>query len=120
MVGEQQDGAAARLAIDALLFDKDGTLIHDVLLASASIPGVFPPVMIDVEADGRRFDEMHVDGGVTAQVFVYPTGLDWGLVRQRLGVQGKPSLYVINNSRPAPAWETGASKPIAPRRNFPS
>ena len=89
------------------------TLIHDVLLASASIPGVFPPVMIDVEADGRRFDEMHVDGGVTAQVFVYPTGLDWGLVRQRLGVQGKPSLYVVNNSRPALAWET------APRRIVP-
>ena len=47
-------------------------LILDVLLASASIPGIFPPVMIEVEADGRRFEEMHVDGGVTSQVFVYP------------------------------------------------
>jgi len=32
------------------------------------------PTRVDV--DGRSFDEMHVDGGVTAQVFVYPTGLD--------------------------------------------
>ena len=89
------------------------TLIHDVLLASASIPGVFPPVMIDVEADGRRFDEMHVDGGVTAQVFVYPTGLDWSRVKQRLAVDGPPALYVINNNRGLLAWEA------APRRVLP-
>jgi len=89
------------------------TLIHDVLLASASIPGVFPPVMIDVEADGRRFDEMHVDGGVTSQVFVYPTGLDWSRVKERLGVVGPPALYVINNNRGVLAWET------APRRVLP-
>jgi hypothetical protein len=89
------------------------TLIHDVLLASASIPGVFPPVMIDVEADGQRFEEMHVDGGVTSQVFVYPTGLDWGRVKDRLAVEGPPALYVINNNRGLLAWET------APRRVLP-
>jgi hypothetical protein len=88
-------------------------LIHDVLLASASIPGVFPPVMFDVEADGRVFDEMHVDGGVTAQVFVYPTGLDWSLVRQRLKVEGQPTLYVINNARAEPVWQA------SPRRIVP-
>lgn len=80
-------------------------LIHDVILASASIPGIFPPVMIDVEADGRRYDEMHVDGGVTAQVFVYPMGLDWEAVTRRLGVQGRPTLYIINNSRGELPWE---------------
>jgi hypothetical protein len=89
------------------------TLIHDVLLASASIPGVFPPVMIDVEADGRRFDELHVDGGVTSQVFVYPTGLDWSRVKERLAVDGPPTLYVINNNRSVLAWEA------APRRVLP-
>ena len=89
------------------------TLILDVLLASASIPGVFPPVMIEVEADGRRFEEMHVDGGVTSQVFVYPMGLDWNLVKERLGVDGPPALYVINNNRGLLAWET------APRRLLP-
>ena len=88
-------------------------LILDVLLASASIPGIFPPVMIEVEADGRRFEEMHVDGGVTSQVFVYPMGLDWSLVKERLAVDGTPALYVINNSRGLLAWET------APRRLLP-
>ena len=41
-------------------------LIRDVMLASASIPAAFPPVMFDVEANGKRYDELHVDGGATA------------------------------------------------------
>ena len=43
-------------------------LFRNVLTASASVPGVFSPVLIDVEADGKRFAEMHVDGGVTTNV----------------------------------------------------
>jgi len=73
-------------------------LIHDVMLASASIPGAFPPVRIEVEVDGKRYDEMHVDGGVTSQVFLYPLGLDWRKVEKRLNVQGRPKLYVIRNA----------------------
>lgn len=46
--------------------------IRRILLASASIPGAFPPVMLDIAtAEGRRH-EMHVDGGATTQVFLYP------------------------------------------------
>ena len=47
-------------------------LVRKVLLASASIPGAFPPVLIDVEAAGRRYQEMNVDGGAVAQTFLYP------------------------------------------------
>jgi len=50
-------------------------LFRRVLLASASIPGGFPPVLIDVEANGKRFQEMHVDGGLGGQFFVAPPGL---------------------------------------------
>lgn len=50
-------------------------LFLDVLLASASIPGAFPPVPIVVEANGERFVELHVDGGVTRSVAIGPTGL---------------------------------------------
>jgi hypothetical protein len=46
--------------------------IRDILLASASIPGAFPPVMMDVMVGGTRRQEMHVDGGATTQVFLYP------------------------------------------------
>jgi hypothetical protein len=45
-------------------------LFRDVLLASCSVPGVFPPVRFDIEVDGRPATELHVDGGVTAQLFV--------------------------------------------------
>jgi predicted patatin/cPLA2 family phospholipase len=79
-------------------------LIHDVILASASIPGVFPPVKIEVEADGRKYDEIHVDGGVTSQVFMYPVGLNWRKVLDRLQVPGRPNLYVIRNSRTDPGF----------------
>jgi len=44
-------------------------LFRSVMLASASIPVAFPPVMIDVEAGGRTFNEMHVDGSVGTQLF---------------------------------------------------
>src|SRR5207237_2170673 len=47
-------------------------LFRNVLTASASIPGVFSPVLIDVEAQGRHFAEMHVDGGVTTTVLSLP------------------------------------------------
>ncbi|PTM61508.1 patatin-like phospholipase family protein [Phreatobacter oligotrophus] len=47
--------------------------IRDILLASASIPGAFPPVMMDVTVNGARRQEMHVDGGATTQVFLYPS-----------------------------------------------
>jgi hypothetical protein len=47
-------------------------LFRDVLIASASIPGVFPPVMIRVEQAGRSFEEMHVDGSAMASLFFMP------------------------------------------------
>jgi predicted acylesterase/phospholipase RssA len=73
-------------------------LIHKILRASASIPGVFPPVYIDVEAGGKRYDEIHVDGGTTSQVFLYPTSVDWKVVLQRLEVPETPQAYIIRNS----------------------
>ena len=45
-------------------------MIRDVLLASASVPGMLPPVAIEVDVDGRRFRELHCDGGATSPVFV--------------------------------------------------
>src|SRR5215469_1403115 len=50
-------------------------LFRNILLASGSVPGAFPPVLIDVEGNGKRFAEMHVDGGVGGQFFVAPPAL---------------------------------------------
>ena len=90
-------------------------LIHDVIVASASIPAAFPPVLIKVEADGKTYDELHVDGGTASQVFLYPAELDWKRVLEKLEVPGRPAAYVIRNSRLKPDWETVKPKiiPIA-------
>ncbi len=73
-------------------------LIRDLLLASASIPVAFPPVLIEVEANGQVYDELHVDGGGSSQVFLYPLGIDWRRVEKMLGVKGRPNVYVIRNA----------------------
>ena len=80
-------------------------LIHRVLLASASIPGVFSPVMFDVSVDGDTYQEMHVDGGSTSTVFLYPPELIWSELTADLRVHGKPHVYVIQNLYAEPTWE---------------
>lgn len=47
-------------------------LYRQVLLASASIEGVFQPVYITAEANGHQFQEMHADGGATGPMFFAP------------------------------------------------
>jgi predicted patatin/cPLA2 family phospholipase len=74
-------------------------LVHKILIASAAIPGTFPPVMIDVEANGTAYQEMHVDGGTTGQVFVYPAAIHLYQLRQR-----DRALYIIRNARLDPQW----------------
>jgi predicted acylesterase/phospholipase RssA len=83
---------------------KAGDLIRQVLLASASIPGAFPPVMFEVQADGKRYDEMHVDGGVSSQVFVYPLTVNMGQKLDEAKVNQDRKLYVIRNSQLDMKW----------------
>jgi len=71
-------------------------LIQKILVASAAIPGELPPAMIDVEVQGQRYQEMHVDGGTTQQVFMLPPELVMTSVARR-----ERTIYVIRNSRMA-------------------
>ncbi len=50
-------------------------LFAEVLIASASVPGIFPPTMIKVRSDGRLFTEMHVDGQAESAFFAIPQAL---------------------------------------------
>lgn len=88
-------------------------LVHKILLASASIPAAFPPVYIEVETNGQRYDEMHVDGGASAQVFLYPAALDWRELSKQLGLNRKGRVYVIRNAALAPEWQAVTPK-LAP------
>ncbi len=79
-------------------------LARRVLLASASVPGAFPPVMVDVEAGGQRYQEMHVDGGAVSQVFLFP----WraAAAARDAGAQARPPrAWVIHNGSIAPKYE---------------
>ena len=73
-------------------------LFRDVLAASASVPVVFAPQLIDVEANNRRFQEMHVDGAITAPVFILPDTLLLG-GKSVIARGGRQNLYVIVNAR---------------------
>jgi len=92
-------------------------LIRKILLASASIPAMFSPVLIPVQVDGKKYDELHVDGGAASQVFIYPPGVDYEEVLERLAVPGRPKVYIIRNSRLDPMYEQVRNKlfPIAGR-----
>jgi len=72
-------------------------LFRDVLVASASVPGVFPPVLLPVaDAKGHLYEEMHVDGATSVPFFVAPEavlvapGVPWGA--------GGGNIYVVINS----------------------
>lgn len=81
-------------------------LFRQVMLASASIPIAFPPVFFDVEADGRRFDEMHVDGGVGVRVFVSGGVFSFSAARAGVRGVGRQEIYVIHNGQLLPSPET--------------
>ncbi len=95
-------------------------LFRRVMLASAAIPVAFSPVFFEVEAAGRRYDEMHVDGGVAAHVF-YTGGLFSAReLRQKAGRgTAREDIYVVHNGQMAAATATTRrSVPDIARRTF--
>jgi hypothetical protein len=92
-------------------------LIRNVLTASASIPGAFEPTLIEVEADGRRFSELHVDGGATMQVFTVPESiLAQGGPAQKIS-KVPARFFVIVNNRLTPEFQVvqGSTIPVLSR-----
>ena len=80
-------------------------LFRKILLASSSIPGAMPPVLIKVDVDGEEFDEMHVDGGAATQVFLHAGTMDIeAAARSALGddYQYQGDLYIIRNGKLTP------------------
>ena len=70
-------------------------LFQDILLASASIPSLFPPVLFDVETGGEKYDEMHVDGETTTGVFFYPNMVDLQMARKMVFGENTPLPPVV-------------------------
>jgi predicted acylesterase/phospholipase RssA len=79
-------------------------LVRKILLASAAIPGTFPPVMIDAHVGSLQYQEMHVDGGTASQVFVYPAAVDLEKLSADNDSMRQRTLYIIRNARLDPEW----------------
>ena len=94
-------GAIAARAADQTGGAAAVNLFRSVLLASGSIPGAFPPVLIDVEGNGKHFAEMHVDGGVGGQFFVAPPALLASNSGYRIPAS---QLYIVVNSALQPEF----------------
>ena len=91
-------------------------LVRDVIAASASIPAFFPPVKIAVTIDGKRYEELHVDGSVTRSLFFRPPHFDPG-VREAVGPDALAgsNLYVLvaGKINPAPNAVKVRTLPLA-------
>jgi predicted acylesterase/phospholipase RssA len=74
------------------------------MLASASIPGVFPPVKIKVRVGDQEYDEIHVDGGVSHQVMIYPAQIDLNKAAKTIGISADQTIYVIRNGYLDARW----------------
>ena len=86
-------------------------LFTNVLTASASIPAVFPPQLIDVQAAQRTFQEMHVDGSVVTPVFTLPQSF---LLRDgRFKAGAKSDIYVIINGRLEPEFDLAQNNTLS-------
>ena len=88
-------------------------LFRNVLVASAAIPGVFPPQLIKVTADGKLYEELHVDGGTTTQAFLVSAQNSLKEVDKALNFPRKRSLYIIMNGSFAPQAEKTETKTLA-------
>jgi hypothetical protein len=92
--------------------DKVG-LFRKVMLASASIPVVFPPVFFEVEANGQLYDEMHVDGGVGAMIFFNAGLFSPTIARKTAGsVAGQDRIFAIHNGQLAPPVSTPTPRTV--------
>ena len=84
-------------------------LFRTIMLASSSVPVVFPPVLVEVEAGGKPYDEMHVDGFIGANVFVNVGVLDTSRLYPAAGrLQARDEIFVIHNGQLDPPPQPAA------------
>jgi hypothetical protein len=88
-------------------------LFRTVLLASAAIPAVFPPGFIKVAVEGAVYDEMHVDGGTTREVFLVPTQFMASRVDGGLGINPIRCADIIRNGHVAPEYKAVKARTLS-------
>jgi len=83
-------------------------LFRKILLASSALPGMFPPVYLEVQAGGQTYQEMHVDGATTAEAITYEHAVQPLAAIQKVEAHAfeRPRrLFIIRNGRQRPEWQ---------------
>ncbi|CAM2927982.1 patatin-like phospholipase family protein [Vibrio rarus] len=83
-------------------------LIQNIVIASSSIPGAFPAKVIPLSYQGETYDELHVDGGISRQVFLIPQWINKSIKTSARA----QNIYVIRNGSLKPRFnqvESGIS-----------
>ncbi len=88
-------------------------LFRKVIMASAAIPGAFAPVQIPVVANGKSYDEMHVDGGATREVFVSPINVPFYTYNALYRTPPIRRIYLIKNGKATPEQEVVPAKTLS-------
>ena len=88
-------------------------LFRKVIMASAAIPGALPPVQIPVMAGGQSYDEMHVDGGTTREVFVSPVQATFAELDRLYPTAPYRRIYIIKNGKIEPEYEVVQAQTIS-------
>lgn len=74
-------------------------LFRKIMLASAAIPGAFPPSLFEAALDSKEFNELHVDGGLAVQIYLYPGAVTKIALAQGVMKQKKRNAYIIRNAK---------------------
>jgi predicted acylesterase/phospholipase RssA len=87
-------------------------LFRSIMIASAAIPGAFPPVLIDVEAQwptlpGDARGRRHHVPGLRLSAQAEPEGANG----KQHGVSRERRVYVIRNARLDPEWARSSAGP---------
>jgi predicted acylesterase/phospholipase RssA len=88
-------------------------LFRKIILASAAIPGALPPVHIPVRSGSRSFEEMHVDGGTTREVFVSPVQAPFTELDRLYAAPPLRRIYIVKNGKITPEPEVVQAQTIS-------
>lgn len=89
------------------------TLFRDVLIASASIPGVFPAVTIKAKSGSKQIEELHSDGGASTQFLGLPEAVLASPIKSNFPTKQRLNIYVVVNNALIPEFATTNNSTIS-------
>jgi len=109
MVTSNLEAARAQVwNMGAVAKRKDYGLFRAIMRASGALPGLFSPVMLRYQANGKDYREAHVDGGVHMQFLATPKAA-FNAPRRH---SGGGHVYLLINNTLAPAPQIVSHTPL--------